>query len=102
MKAKIISIKENRLTFYALVLGIILSFVFYMYCIDLTVRNGVAHNDIEARLDDLRNEVSDLEYRYTALQNSVTMESGNAFGLVEPESKIFISRSSQKQLSLNN
>lgn len=102
MKTKIISIKENSMTFYFLLAGIVFFCAFYFYCIDLTVRNGISHNDIEAELSELENRLSELEYQYIALQNSVTIESAGSLGLVEPAEKIFIAKSSSGQLSLNN
>jgi hypothetical protein len=98
----VIAIKENRLTFYALAAGILLSFGFYIYGVNATVLNGVSHNKTENYLSDLRNEVSDLEYKYAEKKNSLSIESARNLGLTEPQSKVFIAKNTQKSLSFVN
>ena len=101
MKTKLIAIKENPLTFYALVAGILFSFIFYAYCINTTVRNGVSYGNTDDLLGEARNRVSELEYRYTHLRESLDVDSAKALGLEPPAEKIFISRVSKKPLSFN-
>jgi hypothetical protein len=98
----ILAIKENKLTFYALCAGILLSFGLYVYGVNATVLNGVSHNKTEGYLSDLRNEVSDLEYKYAEKKNSLSIESARNLGLTEPQSKVFIGKISQKSLSFVN
>jgi hypothetical protein len=98
----IIAIKENKLTFYALSLGILLSFGLYVYGVNATVLNGVSHNKTEGYLSDLRNEVSDLEYKYAERKNSLSIESARKLGLTEPANKVFIAKNTQKPLSFVN
>lgn len=98
----VIAIKENKLTFYALCAGILLSFGFYVYGVNATVLNGVSHNKTEGYLSNLRNKVSDLEYNYAGKKNSLSIESARKLGLIEPSSKIFIARNTQKSLSFVN
>lgn len=98
----IIAIKENKLTFYALCAGILLSFGLYIYGVNATVLNGVSHNKTENYLSELRNDVSDLEYKYAEKKNSLSIETARQLGLTEPESKTFIAKNTQKSLSFVN
>jgi hypothetical protein len=98
----ILAIKENKLTFYALCAGILLSFGLYVYGVNATVLNGVSHNKTEGYLSDLRNEVSDLEYKYAEKKNALSIESARDLGLTEPTNKVFIAKNTQKSLSFVN
>lgn len=103
MKTRIIAIKNNPLTFYALLGAIVFSAVFYIYCVNSAVRNAVARGAAESRLAALQTAVSELEYKYMAFENKLTLESAEALGLFEPTDKIFISRNSPgRGLSLHN
>jgi hypothetical protein len=98
----ITAIKENKLTFYALCAGILLSFGFYIYGVNATVMNGLSHNKTESYISDLRNQVSDLEYKYAEKKNSLSIETARKLGLTEPSNKIFIAKNTQKSLSFVN
>jgi hypothetical protein len=102
MKSRVIAIKENKLTFYALCAGIILSFGLYVYSLNATVLNGVSHNKSESYLSDLTNKVSDMEAKYAEKRGSLSMESARTFGLVELQNKVFISKNTEKSLSFLN
>ncbi|HEY4516304.1 MAG TPA: hypothetical protein VJH67_03920 [Candidatus Paceibacterota bacterium] len=102
MRSKIIAIKESPLTLYALITGILLSAIFYIYCVNSSVRNVVAREAIETTLTSLQNAVSELEYKYIESENGLTINRAYSYGLNELPNKIFISKTpSGKTLSLN-
>lgn len=101
-KQRVLAVSDNNFTFYFLAAGILLSAAFYMYFINTAVRNAVSVNDTESQILAIQNKVSDLEYSYMIKMNAITPELAKPLGLVEPKSKIFISRSLvAKALSFN-
>ena len=103
MTAKIISIKENPLTLYLLLVGIVFSAILYIYCVNSSVRNVVTREETESQMKALRNKVSELEYKYIREENKITLDSANWYGLKEPTVKNFITRSDpRRNLSLRN
>lgn len=104
MRAKIISIKENPVTFYMLLVGILFSVVFYIYSVNSAVRNVVIREESEGKISELRNSLSELEFKYMNGENAMTLERARSLGLSEPSRKVFISRNeagSGKQLTIN-
>jgi len=103
MKAKIISIKKTPAIFYLLLGAIVFSAVFYVYCVNAAVRNAVVRREALNHIDRLQTQMSELEYRYMANENRMTIESAKLLELVELSQKIFIPRnSSGRELSLYN
>jgi uncharacterized membrane protein YjgN (DUF898 family) len=102
MRAKIISIKESPATFYVLLVGIMFAAVFYIYYVNISVRNVVAREQSEEKIAELRNSVSELEFKYINSENIMTLEKAKGLGLLEPLQKIFISKNStNKPLTIN-
>jgi hypothetical protein len=102
MKSAIITIKNSRYTFLVLAGGIIFFVSLYMFCINSAVRFAVARNNAEAKISSLEGSLSDLESKYMANTNSLTLEKAEASGLVDPSVKDFISKtSSGKSLTIN-
>lgn len=103
MTAKIIQIKNSKLTFNLIIAGILFSAVFYIYCVNSAVRNVVLREQTESQITDLSNKVSELEYKYVSYESELTIDKAKAIGLNEPALKVFISKNStSKPLSLNN
>ncbi len=95
-------IRESTSTFYILAGGILFFAFFYMYCINSAVRFAVARHGAMSRISTLQDSVSELESKYMASANNITLESARGSGFVDPKVKDFISRnSSGKPLSMN-
>jgi hypothetical protein len=102
MKAVAHTIKYNKAAYYFLGAGIFLSLVFYMYCINAAVRAAVVRNNAQSKIAMIQGQVSDLESKYMAGVNTLTVQSAHAAGLVDPQEKIFISKNTSGQsLSYN-
>lgn len=102
MRTKIISIKENPATFYILLAGILFSSIFYIYSVNLAVRNVVIREESEGKISELRNLVSELEFKYMNSENQMTLDKARLLGLSEPSQKTFISKGKiTKPLSFN-
>jgi hypothetical protein len=102
MKTKILAIKNNSATFYILFTAIVFCAFLYIYSVNAAVRNVVAREGAESELSQLRNMVSELEYRYMNTENRLTLEQAEHLGLSEPVIKTFISRNNTgKALSIN-
>lgn len=103
MLSKVMTIKNHKATFYTVLGAIILSFGFYMFLINATVRNVLSTKDIEMELSQLRNNVAELEYRYISKRSDFTIEQASYLGLHELKNKIFISKTgTSRSLSLND
>tara|TARA_Y100001935_G_scaffold235865_1_gene220111 strand:+ start:535 stop:852 length:318 start_codon:yes stop_codon:yes gene_type:complete len=102
MKTYIISRKEQIITL--LLAGIIVtSFVSYIYLVNRTVLNVVAREEIEETLSNLHGDVSELEFSYITLKNSITMHYALEQGFQEVDEKenvFFASRDTSVGLSV--
>lgn len=102
MKTLLINIRDNRFSFYVLASGVLLSAAFYIYCVNMAVRNTISRNGMESKISSLQANLSDLETAYVVKVSSLTLDSAKTLGLHEPKNKIFISKnSSTKSLSYN-
>ena len=100
---KVLSIKENPITFYILMAGVVFAAIFYIYCINASVRNVVARKDTEKTIATLKNKVSELEFSYMSKESGITIDSAQNLGLSELKDKIFISKNnSTKTISFNS
>lgn len=98
---KAILIKNNQLTFYILLSGILIGAILYIYSVNAAIRNVVERGNLEEQIAGIQNDLSELEYRYVRFESSVTLESAAPLGLGELDNKIFISRNKTQSLSLN-
>ena len=103
MKTILIKIRDSKYSFYVISTGVILSAAFYIYCVNIAVRNTISRNGLESKISSLQANLSDLETTYVIKVSSLTLDSAKQLGLFEPKNKFFISKdTSAKALSYNN
>lgn len=90
MTEKIAQINTKKL-FWILISIFALCAVFYIYAINVTVRNVVARENFENEISELNLSIGKLEFEYIAKRNAVTLPMAYAMGFQDVKDKTFIS-----------
>lgn len=92
---------KEKIAVWALGLMIASSFVLYMFFVNQAVLNVVAREEIENDLASLNAKVSELEFEYISLKNSITIKYAYDRGFKDVTDIAFAERSSGSSFSLN-
>ncbi len=92
MKTKVLEIHKNKLLFFGLAGLCVLSAILYVYGINRTVHNVAERQTIEQELSTRVVRVSDLEFEYMDLKNSVTLDRAIELGFRQTDKVTFVSR----------
>lgn len=92
---------ESRL-FYCALFSCLAVFVTYMYFVSESVMNVVMRKETDAQISQLATGVGQLEARYIDMQHSVSNDVATLNGFVVADRKIFIDRSADTLVLLQN
>ena len=92
MVEKVLQINREKTTFWALFGVLVLAIAFYMYCVNSTVHNTVARQDLEQEASKLSLNIGSEEFRYITKKNSVTIAMAKSLGYHETSPSQFIPR----------
>lgn len=95
------SIHKEKLLVWLLSVVIISSFILYMFLVNGAVLNVVAREEVESSVAALNAKVSELEFEYISLKNSITIQYAYDRGFKDVSHVTFAERSSGSSLSLN-
>ncbi len=92
---------KEKILFWLLAMVITAFFILYMFLVNGAIQNVVAREEIENNLATLNAEVSELEFEYIALKNSITIQYAYERGFEEAENITFARRGAGSNLSFN-
>jgi hypothetical protein len=99
MVEKVLQINREKTIFWTLVGILLLCIGFYMYCINSTVHNVVARQNLETEASQLTLSIGSEEFKYISKRNSITLAMAKSLGFREVSAKTFISKDSANQVS---
>ncbi len=99
MVEKVLQLNNEKTIFWTLVGVLFLCAGFYMYCINTTVHNIVARQNLESESSALTLSIGSQEFRYITKRNSVTLAIARSMGFKDVSAKTFISRGAGSQVS---
>ena len=86
--------------FRALIVSFFLFAGFYIYCVNVTVHNVVAREDVENEISKLTLSIGREEFAYITMRNEITLPLAYAKGFQDVSVKTFISsKNSDNQVS---
>ncbi len=92
---------ESRL-FYIALSSFVIVFVSYMYFLSSSVMNVVMRKEVDTQIAALGTTVGDLEAEYIEMQHSVSNEVATLQGYVTVDKKIFIDKTEDTLVLLQN
>jgi|GEM_PF-1528615 len=102
MTEKILQLNNERTIFWILVSTLLFCMAFYMYCINATVHNVVARQNLENQSTQLTLAIGQEEFAYIGKVNNVTLSSAYALGFKNVSPKAFISPESNSVSYISN
>jgi len=96
-----LQINREKTIFWTLFGVLVISIAFYMYCVNATVHNTVARQNLEAEASRLALKISNEEFQYITKRNSVTLALAHSLGFKEASPSQYISRSPDTSLALS-
>lgn len=94
MKTALLTIHTNRTAILSLIGLSVFSIAYYVYAVNVTVRNVALRQEKESELSQLIASIGELEFQYIAIKNTVDMELARSLGFVPTEKQTFVSRQS--------
>jgi hypothetical protein len=94
--------KEESRLFYVALFSCVAVFVTYMYFVSASVMNVVMRKETDAQIRGLATHVGQLEAEYIDMQHSVSSDIASLRGFVVADDKIFIDRSGDTLVLLQN
>ena len=92
----------NKILFWTLSGILLLCMGFYMFCINVTIRNVVAREQLETKSSALLLSIWNKEFQYITQRNAVTLPLAYSLGFKEVTSKTYISKKSVSYVSYVN
>ena len=92
MTEKILQLNTEKNIFWTLIGILFFCAIFYMYSINVTIRNVVARQNLENKISELTLSVGNHEFQYIALRNSVTLPLAYSMGFKDVKEKTYISK----------
>jgi hypothetical protein len=92
MTEKILQLNTEKNIFWTLVGILFFCLCFYMYSINVTVRNVVARQDLQNKISTLTLSVGNSEFQYISAQDSVTLQLAYSLGFKDVADKVYISK----------
>lgn len=93
---------RRRQIVLTLIVSIAFSALYYAYLLNQTISNGIRIERGDKQLSTLNTEVSTLEQQYFQAKNKVTLSFAKELGYADSDKTLYVSRSSQKNISLRN
>src|ERR1035437_525346 len=92
MAEKIIQLNTEKNIFWTLCGILFFCLCFYMYSINMTVRNVVLRSALQNKISAMTLSVGNSEFQYITAQNNVTLASAYSLGFKDVAEKIYISK----------
>jgi len=92
MTEKILQLNTEKNIFWTLVGILAICGLFYMYSINVTIRNVVARQNLENKVSELSLSIGNKEFQYISLRNTVTLPLAYSLGFKDVKDKTYISR----------
>jgi hypothetical protein len=92
MAEKILELNTEKNIFWTLVGILFFCAIFYMYSINVTIRNVVARENLENKVADLTLAIGNEEFQYINLRNTVTLPLAYSLGFKDVKEKTYISK----------
>lgn len=92
MKTKILQLNKEKILFWFLAGILFLCVGFYMYSINITVRNVIAREEIENKIAELSLSTSNKEFEYINKRNDITITVAYSMGFKDVDQKQFVSK----------
>jgi hypothetical protein len=99
MTKAITQINKEKAIFWTLFGILILSIGFYIFCINATVRNVVSREQSENAANKIALDISNKEFQYISMRNSVTLYLAYSMGFRDVSQKTFINKNSNGVVS---
>ena len=90
MVEKVLQLNRERTIFWSLLSILILSIGFYMYCVNATIHNVVARQNMENEASQLTLALGSQEFQYITKRNEVTLPLAYSLGFKDVVTKTFI------------
>jgi hypothetical protein len=92
IKEKIMTLAEEKATYWVLAAVLVVSFGIYVYFVNQTIWNVVQRQRLETQMTGLNNRLSELEFKYISMENDVTIDKAYALGFKDVNEPKFVSR----------
>ena len=92
---------KEKILVWLLSAGIVSMAILYMFLVNGAVFNVVAREDMENQLATINARVSELEFEYIGLRNSITIQYAYDRGFRDVTNAIFAERTPRSNLSIN-
>lgn len=90
MKENILKINNERNIFWLLILGISISFSFYIYFVTSTIYSVVEREKLESEKSELALKISGKEFELIKKKNEITLSYAKSIGFVEVKNTKYI------------
>ncbi|HLP43970.1 MAG TPA: hypothetical protein VK145_01710 [Candidatus Nanoarchaeia archaeon] len=100
LQAKVKARVQDGGLFWPLVGLVIITAVFYVYCVNRTVILVAERNKIETSINEHRAEITNLEADYMDQTSKITLEVATALGYGEASRTIYVQKKAVSVLSL--
>ena len=92
MAEKILQLNTEKNIFWTLVGILFFCLCFYMYSINVTVRNVVLRENLQNKISTLTLSVGNSEFQYISAEDTVTLPLAYSLGFKDVADKIYISK----------
>ena len=92
-------LNREKAIFWTLLGILFLSVGFYLFCINTTVRNVVSREKMENESIKIALDISNKEFQYISMKNSITISLAYALGFKDSSQKTFLSKNSNSVVS---
>lgn len=99
MTEKILQLNNDKAIFKTLIGVLLLCAGFYIYCINATVHNVVARQNLENEASTLTLALGSKEFQYITAKGDITLAYAHDLGFHNVVAKTFVSRKSVSQVS---
>ena len=99
MITNVIQINREKTIFWTLVGVLAISIAFYMYCINVTVHNTVARQNLELEASKLSLKIGNEEFQYISKRNSVTIALAHELGYKDAQPQEYIPRTPETKVA---
>ncbi len=100
MVEKVLQLNRERAIFWSLLGTILLCFGFYMYCINVTIHNVVARQNLETESSELTLSIGNKEFEYITKRNTITLALAYELGFKDASVKTYISKKGGTEVAL--
>jgi hypothetical protein len=82
---------KEKTIFWSLLAVLVLCAGFYMYCVNATIHNVVARQNIETESSQLTLSIGSQEFKYIGMRNGINIQLAYSLGFKDVANKTYIS-----------